>query len=161
MAKGKKDGSPGAGRPKGATGAGAVVIAKSTLTAAQLERVKNAAKKGVLNRFLAHGLGVDPTQFPEFLRDNPQVAEAINKGRWEGIERITQILWDKIEASGDMKAIAMVMRYVGGYNELELEQQLLDHAGVAGHSADAVGRVRGLLERYRKNKPESGPTNTN
>ena len=101
-----------------------------------IERVEKLAAQGLPKYQIAHLIGISYETLNEKTKDYPDFSDAIERGKAQGIETITNTLFTKAR-TGDTAAIKY---YLNNRSEEWSETQKHEHSGPSGGPIETINR---------------------
>jgi len=101
-----------------------------------IERVEELAAQGLPKYQIAHVLGIHYDTLNEKTKEYPEFSDAIERGKAQGIETITNALFHKAQ-TGDTSAIKY---YLNNRSDDWSETQKHEHSGPAGGPIETINR---------------------
>jgi hypothetical protein len=95
--------------------------------AVDLRKVERCAKKGYTKEQIATACGMAPSTFFVKMAEQPEISEAIDRGRDKGVAFAADKLWKAIE-NGNTAAVFFFLKAKGGWKETVKVQEVADEA---------------------------------
>lgn len=130
--------------PKKAKSANPVGRQLIKITKVVLNRAKRFAAQGLTREQIAISLGMGKSTFFEKLRDYPELLDAVVDGETEGIQQLTNVLYQKA-VKGDLGALKYSLNNRDKDNWKERQDIKLDVEDVTLSPAERKKRMKELL----------------
>jgi hypothetical protein len=119
---------------------------------ATLAYVRELAARGMWEKDIAQCLGYDRTYFVELKKKHPELSKALKLGKSQGIEKVTGVLMDEIEAR-NTATILFYLKAKAGWRDNAPE---VDDSGDEGDSQSIGQRVLDGVRKLRNGGHRDG-----
>lgn len=115
-----------------------------------LNNIEKLASLGVTVLQIAHFFDMTEKSFYRKAEKDPEIMNAVNRGRARGIVSASGKLYQKMQ-EGDTKAIMFFLRARAGWNDSTLH---VDHTFSEGMPKSPIANYRELLNEFYEENPE-------